>query len=98
VRWTKRHLEVRILSPQAASAQIMRCGLTLHLGRTRLADVGSNDSEILSRIRSLAGYIIVTRESDFSDMPPSHGTPTADFWRLRPAPNWTQAGDKDAAN
>jgi len=32
----------------------------------RALQVRSSDSETLSRIRSLAGYIIVTRESEFS--------------------------------
>src|SRR5436853_170725 len=45
----------------------MRCELTLRSGRTRPADVRSSDSETLSRIRSLAAYIIVTRGSDFSE-------------------------------
>ena len=45
----------------------MRYALTFRLERTRRADVQSSDSETLSRIRSLAGYIIVTRESDFSE-------------------------------
>ena len=43
------------------------------LGRTRRADAQSSDSETLSRIRSLVGYIIATRESDFSE-----ATTTAD--------------------
>jgi hypothetical protein len=49
------------------SAIIMRDALTFRLGRTRRADVQSSDSETLSRIRFLAGYIIVTPESDFSE-------------------------------
>src|SRR5262245_36854140 len=48
-------------------AIIMRCGLTFRLGRTRPADVRSSDSGTLSRIRSLAGCIIVTHESDLSE-------------------------------
>src|SRR5437870_5134205 len=45
----------------------MRYALTFRLGRTRRADVQSSDSETLSRIRFLAGYIIVTPASEFSE-------------------------------
>src|SRR5262245_4302708 len=45
----------------------MRRVLTFRLGRTRPADVRSSDSGTLSRIRSLAAYITVTHESDFSE-------------------------------
>jgi hypothetical protein len=48
-------------------AIIMRYALTFRLGRTPRADVRSSDWETLSRNRSLAGYIIVTCESDFSE-------------------------------
>jgi transposase InsO family protein len=46
-------------------AIIMRCGLTFRLGRTRLADVRSSDTETLLRIRSWVGYIIDTLGSSF---------------------------------
>jgi hypothetical protein len=45
---------------------LMRCELTFCLGRTRPAHVRSSASEMLSRIRSWAGYTIDTRESNFS--------------------------------
>jgi hypothetical protein len=46
---------------------ITRVGPTLRLGRTRPAGVRSSGSGILSRNRSLAGYTIDTRESEFSE-------------------------------
>jgi hypothetical protein len=49
---------------------IMRCELTFRLRRTRPAHVRSSASEILSRIRSWAGYTIDTRESNFSEATP----------------------------
>ena len=36
----------------------MRCGVTFRSGRTRPADAQSSDSETLSPIQSLAGYLI----------------------------------------
>jgi hypothetical protein len=55
-------------------AIIMRCGRTCRLGRTRPAGARSSGSETLSRNRSLAGYTIDMRESDFSE-----GTPPFSF-------------------
>src|SRR5258708_38318596 len=43
----------------------MRRGRTFRSGRTRPADGQSNNSEILSRIQSLADYTIDTLESSF---------------------------------
>jgi hypothetical protein len=45
----------------------MRCELTFRLERTLPAHVRSSAWEILSRIRSWAGYTIDTRESNFSE-------------------------------
>jgi hypothetical protein len=55
----------RILSKYAGYYNKMRTHVAL--GKGRPADVRSNDLETLSHIRSLAGYIIATRESDFSE-------------------------------
>jgi transposase InsO family protein len=61
----------RTLSKYASYYNEVRTHVSL--GRTRRADAQSSDSETLSRIRSLVGYIIATRESDFSE-----ATTTAD--------------------
>src|ERR1700722_9280801 len=54
----------------------MRYGVTFRLRRTRHLRVRSSASETLSRIRSLADYTIVTRESEFSEATLAPATPT----------------------
>ena len=54
----------------------MRYGVTFRLRRTRRLRVRSSASETLSRIRSLADYTIVTRESEFSETTLAPATPT----------------------
>src|SRR5260221_8785726 len=49
----------------------MRRGRTFRSGRTRPADGQSNNSEILSRIQSLADYSIDTLESSFQKRQPT---------------------------
>src|SRR6516164_2297248 len=48
----------------------MRCGRTFRLARTHPAHARSSGSETLSRSRSLVGYTIDTRESEFSEATP----------------------------
>src|SRR5215470_19829575 len=56
-----------LLHCRSTPATIMRCGPTLRLARTHPAHARSNGSGTLSRNRSLEGYTIDMRESDFSE-------------------------------